>query len=333
MRMPAFAVSHPSRLVSFPPAGPVAPPQVQAPAHRALSTHPPLQTPGTWYRPLLRFGGHVLNGVLHLRGFHHVMQPTQAGTMHAMVANRGGPLPTLVVLHGLGSEISDYARLLWRLAPHFQRVVAIDLPGHGESELQTPVNLNNFVGALSETVDNLAPGPIVVLGHSLGGMSAMHLALRRRDKVRSMVLCSPAGGPFTPQDREYYLNLFSLRTKADAQYIAKHTWPPSRSRRTLLTASVWQRLCTPAVQSILRSDIFTGWLLPGDLARLPAKTMLIWGGYEALLPSHHADYFTRYLPATSQIWRPEKVAHSTLAMGSNALVKPIIQFFQNACAS
>ena len=68
--------------------------------------------------------------------------------------------------------------------------LAIDLPGHGHSDWRsdgayTPPNLADDIAAL---IAELAPAPSVVVGMSLGGLTAMELAVRHPQLVRSLVM-------------------------------------------------------------------------------------------------------------------------------------------------
>jgi pimeloyl-ACP methyl ester carboxylesterase len=87
---------------------------------------------------------------------------------------RGGDGPALLLLlHGLGADADVWDPLL----PHVQdrwRWMAVDLPGHGGS---APLPRYSF-GALAAAVAPLVPAeePVVVLGHSLGGVVALTLA-------------------------------------------------------------------------------------------------------------------------------------------------------------
>jgi pimeloyl-ACP methyl ester carboxylesterase len=65
--------------------------------------------------------------------------------MHALAAPGRGPLPTIVLLHGLGSAAVHLGPLLNPLRAHTRGVVALDLPGHGDSAVPadglTPASL------------------------------------------------------------------------------------------------------------------------------------------------------------------------------------------------
>jgi lipase len=72
------------------------------------------------------------------------------------------------------------------------RVVAPDLRGHGRSTWDPPWNVEQLVSDIVDTMDAEALDRVPVLGHSYGGLLAMHLAARVPDRVERLVLIDPA---------------------------------------------------------------------------------------------------------------------------------------------
>lgn len=97
--------------------------------------------------------------------------------------------PTLVFLHGSGVSArywNDQLRALARAA----RVVAIDLPGHGESDKAPEAGLAQYADVTARALDELDAWPAIAIGHSLGGAVAMTLTARRAADVHGLVLMS-----------------------------------------------------------------------------------------------------------------------------------------------
>lgn len=98
-----------------------------------------------------------------------------------------GVEPTVVFLHGLAGSSRELLAMARSLAP--RRVVLLDQRGHGNSS-QTPADLSRsaFVNDAISVIDSLATGPIDLVGHSMGGHTAMLTAAARPDLVRRLVL-------------------------------------------------------------------------------------------------------------------------------------------------
>jgi pimeloyl-ACP methyl ester carboxylesterase len=116
--------------------------------------------------------------------------------------DRGGTGPTLVLVHGLGSEWHAWAPVLARLRRE-RDVIALDLPGFGQSP-SLPTDTAPTATALAEAVaaflDALGIARAHLAGNSLGGWVALELA--RRNRARSATLISP-GGFWNEAERRY----------------------------------------------------------------------------------------------------------------------------------
>jgi pimeloyl-ACP methyl ester carboxylesterase len=100
--------------------------------------------------------------------------------------------PTLLLLHGVTRCWRDWASLLPELAQEWQ-VVALDHCGHGESG-RTPgaYRVIDYARRVEAFVrESEFRGPLVVFGHSLGAMVALHLAAECPEKIVGAVLEDP----------------------------------------------------------------------------------------------------------------------------------------------
>nr|WSW67849.1 alpha/beta hydrolase [Streptomyces sp. NBC_00995] len=92
----------------------------------------------------------------------------------------------LLALHGHLSEASSFDGLAVELGPQW-RIIAPDQRGHGDSDRADDYSRQGYVRDLAALLDHLAPGPVVALGHSLGGINALHLAAGRPAAVAALV--------------------------------------------------------------------------------------------------------------------------------------------------
>jgi 3-oxoadipate enol-lactonase len=105
---------------------------------------------------------------------------------------RGSGRPVML-LHPVGLDSTWWMTCVAHLAENY-RVVAVDLPGHGMSgPLNQPATLENFAAQVAVVLRAEASQPAYVIGASMGGMVAQHLALQHQQEVAGLILCATAG--------------------------------------------------------------------------------------------------------------------------------------------
>lgn len=96
---------------------------------------------------------------------------------------------TTLLLHPIGLD-----RRTWAGVP-IENALAVDLPGHGDAPDAEMRSLDDVADAVLDAVP-LELGRLDVVGLSLGGMVALHAALRHPERIRSLVVaCAPAATP------------------------------------------------------------------------------------------------------------------------------------------
>jgi pimeloyl-ACP methyl ester carboxylesterase len=99
-----------------------------------------------------------------------------------------GKGPGLLIVHGGTGDRSRWKRLLPLFASHFT-VCAMDRRGHGESEAGSNYSLRKEFEDVAAVVNSL-PGPVLVLGHSIGGVFSLEAAFLT-NKISKLVLYEP----------------------------------------------------------------------------------------------------------------------------------------------
>ena len=118
------------------------------------------------------------------------------------VTRAGDGLP-LVLLHGFTGSSETWDSLQRALASD-AGAIAVDLTGHGRSgtpEDPARYALPRLADDLACVLDALSLHRAVVLGYSLGGRAALHLALRHPERVAALVLESASPGLVDPAER------------------------------------------------------------------------------------------------------------------------------------
>lgn len=220
-------------------------------------------------------------------------------TEYSVRVYQGGKGPDLLFIHGAGGLLADDP-FLAQLSEHF-RVTAPVLPGYEDSEgsdhLRDMLDFTMHVYDVWQQLDLSNP---IVIGHSMGGMIAAEMAAVAPDKIRQLVLLCPAGlwlddDPIADifaslpyelpgllfHDPEQHGALLSAGGDLnDPEFLTDFM---VGNARRLGTAG---KLLFPVPDRGLRDRLY----------RVQAKTELIWGTSDKLIPPVYGKEFARLLP-------------------------------------
>jgi pimeloyl-ACP methyl ester carboxylesterase len=99
-------------------------------------------------------------------------------------AGRG---PPVLLIHGVGLNADAWEPQILRLSAR-RRVISADMPGHGASDLAPDgAGLSDYVAAMAGLIDALGISPVPVVGHSMGALIALGLALDHPQKIAALV--------------------------------------------------------------------------------------------------------------------------------------------------
>ncbi|MBN8465992.1 alpha/beta fold hydrolase [Corallococcus exiguus] len=222
-----------------------------------------------------------------------------------------GARSTVVFLHGRGNSATHWFPYLTVLARH-HRVLALDLPGFGQS---TPADVHVktaedavrfFTAPVEEALGMVAPGPVSVVGHSLGGLVALELALRGTVPVERLVLVDAMGlGPEMPRASRLFFRAGPERLARNLGpwAMARMLPPPPTPLGEKLGQLGYELLSVPggrpeAAQAFNALVPLTGPLFHRRerLGEVKVPVLLIWGERDETLPVSLADEAARGLP-------------------------------------
>lgn len=241
-----------------------------------------------------------------------------------------------VLLHGRGHAAPIWAPVLEQLAKE-RSVFAFDLPGFGHSGIREapPTSAEEGLALFVDPVEGVlcaqdAPwgaDEVVLVGHSLGGLVALEIALRGRVNVAGLVLIGAMGlGPYvTPTARAYLragperiarvsalLGLGPARDQAD---------PMSELRRELHLVRRRERVSAKqAFDAML--PLFGDTLHRRDrLREITVPTLLVWGHEDEAFPLPIAmDTSTRMIGSELEVMRGKHSPHLEDAAAVSARV-------------
>ena len=115
---------------------------------------------------------------------------TECGKVSMVEAGEGEPL---LLLHGLGGTKASFLPTIAALASE-HRVIAIDLPGFGDSDKPFPASYDAafFARWVCAFMDAMDIERAHVLGHSMGGRVALEVGMRHPERVEALVLMTPS---------------------------------------------------------------------------------------------------------------------------------------------
>ena len=117
---------------------------------------------------------------------------TKVGDISTVQAGEGDPL---ICIHGLGATKASFLPTVSALAEH-HRVIAIDLPGFGDSvkPLGAAYDAAFFARSVFALMDAMGLERAHLAGNSMGGRVALEMAMTDPDRVGRVVLLSPGPG-------------------------------------------------------------------------------------------------------------------------------------------
>jgi pyruvate dehydrogenase E2 component (dihydrolipoamide acetyltransferase) len=117
----------------------------------------------------------------------------RVGPLNVVSAGAGKGGVPLVLVHGFSADAGTWMFVHEALAAD-RPVHAVELPSHGSSDVDpSKADLDALAGAVRDALEEVAPGELHLVGHSLGGRTALRLAGSLGDRLRSLVLIAPAG--------------------------------------------------------------------------------------------------------------------------------------------
>lgn len=117
-------------------------------------------------------------------------------------------MTALVFLHGIGGGHAAWDRQVAYFNARGYTTHAWDAPGYGGTPQVDPYTFGNVARALEATIDRLSAAPVVVVGHSMGGMIAQEAYALFPQKIRALALTftSPAFGGTTSEFTQQFID-------------------------------------------------------------------------------------------------------------------------------
>ncbi len=206
---------------------------------------------------------------------------------------RGGPASgeTLVLLHGFAADKDNWLRFSRPLTQDY-RVIALDLPGFGDSDLPPgSYDVGTQAERLADILDELGVQQAHVLGNSMGGQIAALFAARYPERVRSLALFANAGIE-SPHKSELYQLLTSgspnplvVKQPQDFDKLLRFVFVEPPYLPESLKRYLGERAMAKATHydQVFKQLVERPVPLAPELPKIQAPTLLLWGRQDRVL--------------------------------------------------
>ncbi len=252
----------------------------------------------------------------------------EADGLRTRALRAGSGDTTLIFLHGYAESLLSWRPILDRFTRRYH-VLAVDLTGFGLADKPaTGYDYPRYQRWLSALLTRYTSGPLVVIGHSMGGQLAAGLALEHPDRVVAAILLDPAGAGL------------NARITDSAGYASENTlWlTPAMPYLLPVHDSAWMAEATdmqayepaqdPAAAAAARGVLeqFDFNALHDQFGAIRQPVLLIWGEYDHTIPLEIGQQIAAALPCRqflelSTMHRPHQTLADTVATAMLAFLK------------
>ncbi len=254
----------------------------------------------------------VFKRILIAGGFKSEYVSTTIARHHVYHYRGKGALPPLIIMHGGGDSAGTFMPVLLRLRRHFQEIIAVEFAGHGLSGEPTGTyTFQAHYHSMNEVLDSLISpdNPAIIVGNSLGGLTAMHYGVRTPGRVKALFLLSPMGAPLTKETLDDLYTAFTFTDLGGAAAFAErvhHHLP--KLQYPLLSRLAFAWLTRQAIQDLVRATTVNDGISAADLSTLKMPIYMICGQSDQIMTPNSLEFFRHNLPAAT-IVTPPKLGH------------------------
>ncbi|MGZ5323611.1 MAG: alpha/beta fold hydrolase [Solirubrobacterales bacterium] len=240
---------------------------------------------------------------------------TRVCRISTLEAGDGDPV---ICVHGLGATKASFLPTVAALADHY-RVIAMDLPGFGDSEkpLGAAYDAPYFAHAVAALIDELEIERAHLIGNSMGGRVAIEMGLLRPERTEKVALLSPALAWLRSRRWRWLLQaplpmlgLIQPAPRVITEPIVRNLVPGGKDGWSAAGVDEFLRsFLTPrgrvafyeAARNIYLDEPHGEQGLWTRMAEMSPETLFIWGRSDQLVPIAFMKHVERALPAARHL--------------------------------
>jgi len=245
----------------------------------------------------------------------HRVQVAGREVNYADIGEQGRHRPILFI-HGLSGQWQNWLENI----PHFaeqRRVVAVDLPGFGLSDMPgEKLTIELYGRVVAELCERLDLSPAVVVGNSMGGFVAAELAITHPESVERLMLLSSAGvsqmdvakrpvmamakaAALLATSNVAQMKLVARRAKVRHWVLGLVARYPGRLKPDLMFEGMMKGANKPGFEDALRACL--SYDFRERLPQIGCPTLVAWGEKDAIIPVRDADKFVELVPGARKV--------------------------------
>lgn len=229
--------------------------------------------------------------------------------------------PVLLLIHGAGNTHLAWPGELRRLSE--TAVIAIDLPGHGQSPPPGCTTIDGYADIVAEIVAAFGSPQTVLVGHSMGGAIVQTLAVRQPAWLTGLILVGT--GPKMPVSPAILDQIYT-DYPAVADFITKYSWGENADH---LLRGMARRFILEIAQEVTHGDFVACNQFDSrqQLGRIQVPTLIIGGANDKMIPLKQSHFLKEHIP-DAQLDIIEGAGHQMALEKPEEIVKLIGRFIR-----
>lgn len=248
--------------------------------------------------------------------------------LHHRILGEGRPL---VILHGLFGNSDNWQTHAKKLADYFQ-VILVDQRNHGHSDWSDDFSYDLLAEDLHELLTDLGLDDVMLLGHSMGGKTAMRYAQLYPENIEKLIVADMGIKRYPPHHQDILeglrkVDLNIVRSRGEVESILEPYIPVVGTRQFLLKNLYWKekgqlawRMNIPVLEREMEQILAE---LPEDEVLI--QTLFIRGALSQYIPDEDIPEIEEQFPDSTFVTIPN-AGHWVHAEAPEAFLNAVLEF-------